>query len=275
MVLLVDFCVSVCQACATFAASFVSLITGYCVDKYTTFSAAMDLRHVRHTINRHPSFRRVERGQKESHRLGWCVVWWCRGRVFPVDSIVAKAKGAVAGGAKVLVCHEDDAEEVRKAIAAGEEGLGGGSLLKVVGIRDLVELMRYTVGSDPSLPSNVQCTYPYLVCQADSSSCRLAASHASNHGCGCVQCGVGEDRKVCQALLDEPDEGYFLGCACSLTYIAERTQVEPHSPAPSTAEDDSSSSSTSRRVKPAVVTGVRPQGTAQVSQAGEEAGSRK
>lgn len=93
------------------------------------------------------------------------LVWWCRGRVFQVDSIVAKAKGALAGGAKVLVCHVDDAEEVHNAVAAGEEGLEGGSL-KVVGISDLVGLMRYAVGTDPSLPDNIQCAY--LVRKSDS-----------------------------------------------------------------------------------------------------------
>lgn len=37
------------QACAAFAASFLSLITGYSVDPYTAFSAEIDLRYVRPT----------------------------------------------------------------------------------------------------------------------------------------------------------------------------------------------------------------------------------
>lgn len=78
---------------------------------------------------------------------------------------MAKAKGALAGGAKVLVCDEENAEDVHKAMAAGEEGLAEGSL-EVVGIRDLVDLMRYAVGTDPSLPDNIQCTF--LIRKSDS-----------------------------------------------------------------------------------------------------------
>lgn len=78
---------------------------------------------------------------------------------------------------------------------------------------------------------------------------------------------------MCQALLDEPDEGYFLGCACSLTYIAERTQLEPHSAAPSTTA--SSGAAAAEPEQGRGVTGVRPQGTVQVSQADRQAGSQQ
>lgn len=58
--------------------------------------------------------------------------------------------------------------------------------------------------------------------------------------CGCLH-GVGEDSKQRQALLAEPDEGYFLGCACSLTSVAKMIELEPYPPEASTAAVGASS----------------------------------
>lgn len=105
--------------------------------------------------------------------------------------------------------------------------------------------------------------------------------------CGCLH-GVGEDKKQRQALLDELDEGYFLGYACSLTYNAHFIELEPYPPEASVAQAPAPSEPRQGRVaastcgttgsaqaalgndsnsaaKPPVVIGVRPLGCVQVS----------
>ena len=76
----------------------------------------------------------------------------CRGRVSDVGGIRVKAEAAKKAGAKTLVCPKKNAEEL--LASGGVEGL------RVVGITNLLELIKYSIYPYVKLSSTFSTVYP-------------------------------------------------------------------------------------------------------------------